>query len=413
MKVAFVVSHFPILSETFILSQITSLIDQGHDVDIFAISPEQTAKHHPDIEKYQLLEKVYYLPLFPKKYYWRLLRVLQFLTKSVIQNPFLLIPILVELSSIFRFDVNRLLERCAYITIEPLRKKSYDVIHCHFAPNLIKGWVIKKINRGTPRLGVTFHGNDVNNHFWITKAIEYQPLLSDIDFYTANTNFTANKANKLGFPKEKISILPVGLNLDKYSLSNALLNKSEGEINILTVARLVEKKGIEYSIKAVIQLLKEYPNIIYKIVGDGELRENLEALVKQSNAENNIIFEGWKMEDEVRNLYNDSDIFVLSSVTAKNGDMEGQGLVLQEAQALGVPVVSTLHNGIPDGVKDGESGFLVPEKDAETLANKLRLLIEDAELRESMGKTGSKFVEENYNIDLLNQRLVDIYVGKT
>jgi colanic acid/amylovoran biosynthesis glycosyltransferase len=114
-------------------------------------------------------------------------------------------------------------------------------------------------------------------------------------------------------------------------------------------------------------------------------------------------------QDEVRELYADSHIFILSSVTAANGDREGQGLVLQEAQAMGLPVLSTLHNGIPDGVLDGESGFLVPEKDADALAEKLTYLIENPENWPEMGLAGRKFVEERYDINKLNDRLVKIY----
>ena len=118
---------------------------------------------------------------------------------------------------------------------------------------------------------------------------------------------------------------------------------------------------------------------------------------------------GFKTHDELQQLYADAHIFILSSVTSADGDKEGQGLVLQEAQAMGLPVLSTLHNGIPDGVLDGESGFLVPERDVDALAQKLNYLIEHPELWSEMGKAGRAFVEENFNIDKLNDRLVEIF----
>ena len=114
-------------------------------------------------------------------------------------------------------------------------------------------------------------------------------------------------------------------------------------------------------------------------------------------------------QDEVIDICNQAHIFLLPSITASNGDKEGQALVLQEAQAVGLPVISTLHNGIPEGVIDGKSGFLVPEKDAGALAERIEYLIEHSELWPEMGRIGRKFVESKYDIKKLNEELINIY----
>src|SRR4030065_356569 len=98
-----------------------------------------------------------------------------------------------------------------------------------------------------------------------------------------------------------------------------------------------------------------------------------------------------------------------SMVTASDGDSEGLPVVLLEAQAVGLPIISSLHGGIPEGVLDSKSGFLVPEKDVDALAKKIEYLIEHPELWPDMGRYGRKFVEERYDIQKLNQRLVKIY----
>ena len=97
------------------------------------------------------------------------------------------------------------------------------------------------------------------------------------------------------------------------------------------------------------------------------------------------------------------------SVTSQNGDCEGIPVAIVEALAWGLPVLSTLHSGIPEVIQDGESGFLVPERDTEALAEKLEYLIEHPELWPEMGRKGRKYVEEHYDIDKLNDRLVEIY----
>ncbi len=112
---------------------------------------------------------------------------------------------------------------------------------------------------------------------------------------------------------------------------------------------------------------------------------------------------------QVAELYRSSHLFLLPSVTAGDGDMEGQGLVLQEAQAAGLPVVSTRHNGIPEGVRDGETGFLVPERDPAALAERLTYLVEHPEVWPAMGHAGRALVEAEFDIEILNDHLVDIY----
>lgn len=180
-------------------------------------------------------------------------------------------------------------------------------------------------------------------------------------------------------------------------------------MKIITIARLVEKKGIEYAIKAIAKVAENHPNIIYNIAGDGPLRESLEKLILDLKISDNVKLLGWMTQEQVRQLYVDSHIFVLPSVTAATGDREGQALVLQEAQAMGLPVVSTLHNGIPEGVLEGKSGFLVPERDVDALAEKIGYLVENPEIWTQMGQHGRKFVEERYDIKQLNKQLVEMY----
>jgi len=212
----------------------------------------------------------------------------------------------------------------------------------------------------------------------------------------------------LGCIKDRIVKLPLGVSCQDYHFRKRALEASE-PIKIITVARLTEKKGLEYSIKAVATVAQHYPNLIYRILGDGSLREPLQQLIQELDMESKIQLLGWKTKDEVSALYDDSHIFVLSSMTAKNGDKEGQGLVLQEAQAMGLPVLATLHNGFPDSVLDSQSAFLVPERNVEALVAKLIFLIEHPEKWAAMGKIGREFVEANFEVEKLSDQLVDIY----
>jgi len=203
-------------------------------------------------------------------------------------------------------------------------------------------------------------------------------------------------------------MLPVGMDINFFNFRERYL-RDRSLVKLLTIARMVEKKGLEYAIKAVSRVAQKYSNIEYNIIGDGILRSRLENLIKGLGISDKINLLGWKTQEELKSLLQEAHIFILTSVTAGDGDMEGQGLVLQEAQAVGLPVLSTLHNGIPEGVIDGKSGFLVPERDVDALVKKLEYLIEHPELWPEMGRYGRKFVEERYDIQKLNQRLVKIY----
>ena len=180
-------------------------------------------------------------------------------------------------------------------------------------------------------------------------------------------------------------------------------------VKVVTIARLVEKKGVEYAIRAVAKVAKNKPNIKYTIVGDGLLREDLQSLIEQLNVADIVKLIGWKQQEQVVEILSNSDILLAPSVTAHNDDQEGIPVVLMETMAMGLPIISTQHSGIPELVQDGVSGYLVPERDVDALAEKLNYLIEHPELWSSMGLAGREFVEDNYNIDKLNDKLIKIF----
>ncbi len=403
MKIAFIVSAFPTLSETFILNQITGLIDRGHEVDIFAGYNPNEEKTHPAVEKYQLMEHVYYFNM-PVNKIKRVLKGVGLLVMNFRKAPARLLRTL----NVFKYGKDALSLRLLYAVIPFLGKEQkYDIIHCHFGPNGSLGVLLYEIGAVKGKIITTFHGYDVNV---IKQNDPYSHLFRLGHLFTVNTNFTKEKAIELGGPPEKILKLPVGLPLDTFHFKQRVIQPGN-DIKILTVARLVEKKGLEYSIRAVAKIVGEHPDwsIRYLIAGSGPLEGKLKSLISELEIGNRVKLLGPCTQNEIKKLYQESHIFILSSVTAENGDREGQALVLQEAQAVGLPVLSTLHNGIPEGILDGKSGFLVPERDVDALAERLEYLIEHPEIWPEMGKAGRKFVEEHYDINKLNNRLVEIY----
>ena len=185
--------------------------------------------------------------------------------------------------------------------------------------------------------------------------------------------------------------------------------RQDGKVRLLTVARLAEKKGVEYGIRAVANVLRKHPHVEYNIAGDGPLKNDLANLVDTLNINDKVRLLGWKRQEEIVELMKGADILLAPSVTSRGGDQEGIPVVLMEALAQGLPVLSTQHAGIPELVQDGESGFLVPERDVNALTERLEFLVQHQELWPEMGRAGRDYVERHHDINKLNDQLVQLY----
>jgi len=392
------------LSETFVLDHITGLIDRGHDVQVFSYWRPVNDKVHREVNEYQLLKKTHYPCELGTNKVIRRLKAIRLLAAGFCRAPVRLVRLMFYLAR----HRSQFLYRRLCLAMLFLRE-DFDVIHCHFGSIGIVGVLIKAM--GLKAAVVTsFHGHDANRPSSDQGRVLYDRLFKTADLIIANTNFTKQQIVKMGCPEETITVLPVGLRTDRFVFRERSLQQDR-PVRILTVARLVEKKGLRYAIDAVALLIAKGRNIVYTIAGDGPLLGELREQVISLAIADAVEFAGQVTQTEVLELYGRSDIFVLPSITASDGDREGQGLVLQEAQAVGLPVVSTLHNGIPEGVLDGQSAFLVPEKDAEALAERLEYLLDNPHLWAEMGRCGSRYVRTNYDINVLNDKLVTIYQG--
>jgi len=399
MRVAMILNSFPKISEKFLLNQIIGLIQAGIHVDIYAAHRPDNEIKHELYEKYNVQKYVHYLSI-PRS-----------LIKRFLFAPFLFIKLLI-INRLAAFEAVR---KSKYKTVAANFKllyfglafmgAHYDVVHCHFGVNGLIGSYLKECGF-CKALVATFHGSDINTYPKKHGIDVYNTLYNTADLITANTAFTKSKIVANGCKESLIRILPVGLIVDEYA---EIDRSQEKEHTILTVGRLEEKKGHRYALEAVAIILRRIPDIQYFIAGDGSLTGELKEYAEKLGISSCVHFLGLATSEHLKELYSKCAVFTLPSITASNGDMEGQGLVLQEAQICGMPVVSTLHNGIPDGVLEGITGFLVPEKNPSALAEKLTFLLENKIFRTKMGKSGKKFVSENYNISLLTDRISSFY----
>jgi colanic acid/amylovoran biosynthesis glycosyltransferase len=406
MKIAFLVWRFPVLSEAFILNQIIGLIERGHEVHIYPLNglPSNTSKVHPVVEEYHLIERTYYPPTLPKNYLWRVLKALGLLLANLHKGSLDCL----QLLDIFKYGQQVTSLKWFYRAIPLLENKSYDIIHCQFGTIAQMGLVLRQTGLIKGKLMTTFRGIDISSYVQKEGDRIYEKVFVEGDFFLANCEFFRSRAIAIGCDPQKIVVHGSGIDCDKFTFSPRHFPKN-GKIQIVTTGRLVEKKGIEYAIHAVAKLIHTNQNIEYNIIGDGPLKDDLQKLIAELNVTNIVKLLGWKQQQEVIDILNNCHIFIAPSVTAADGNQDAPVNTLKEAMAMGMPVISTFHGGIPELIEDGVSGFLVPERDADAIAEKLSDLIAHPEIWEQMGHAGRKRVEEKYDMNKLNNELVRIY----
>jgi len=403
MRILFIVNKFPVLSESFILDQITGLIDLGHEVSILARSKIQQNVVHDDVHKYELLSKIIYIEI-PRSKVKRIVKGFIWLIQNIHKNTLLIL----KTFNFFRYRGKVISLELLYQIMPFLHCPEYDIIHAHFGPSGLVSMHLKDLGALKGKFIVTFHGFDVTVPIKNYGKNYYKELFRKVDKITYNSKATREKLRNIGCPLEKSKQLLMGINLEKYIFREKNI-KFGDQINILSLGRLIEMKGQEYAIKAVAKLTKEYPNLKYNIIGDGPLKSKLSNLIKELNVKENIKILGWVSDERLSAFYRNAHIFLHPSVISSDGNQEGQGVVLQEAQASGLIVVATKHSAFPEGVLDGKSGYLVPERDIDALTDRLDYLIKHPEQWPAMGKAGRIFVERKYDTRLLCKELENIY----
>lgn len=310
--------------------------------------------------------------------------------------------------NVLRFGRQAASLRLLYWTAAFRDVHSYDIVHCHFGPIGNSGALLKDLGAIEGKIVTAFHGYDLSRCMRENGDKVYDSLFEIGDLFLPISERWRNELINLGCSEQKLVVHRMGIDTSKFSFIPRR-PREDGKVHLLTVARLVEKKGVQYGIQATARLLERHPQIEYRIVGDGPLRSDLENLIGALGAHGNVQLLGWKRQEEVVALMKEADLLLAPSVTGKDGDQEGIPVVLMEALAQGLPVLSTRHSGIPELVRDGESGFLVPERDVDALAEKLEYLVEHPELWPEMGESGREYVERYYDINELNDRLVQLY----
>lgn len=280
-----------------------------------------------------------------------------------------------------------------------------DVMHAHFGWSGLRLLLMKQMLR-IP-LVVTFGGRDVGLQMRLPDFDRlYAAMLDATDAIICVSEDLRSKLIEAGADPERIHVVYRGTDLKRFAYVDRSERPAEGPVRALMVGRIVEKKGHRFALEALEPLVTAGRDVHLTIVGEGEAYLEVRRLRRRLGLHGHVELVGSTDHHGVRRYMEQSDFLVHCSVTPPSGDVEGIPNVVVEAQAMGLPVIGTVHGGIGEAVRDGETGILVPEREVEPLTRAMERLL-DRETRLRLGRQARAFVDENFNL----QRQVDQHVA--
>ena len=243
---------------------------------------------------------------------------------------------------------------------------------------------------------VSFHGADVMPRAHQPKYLgEMQQLFALVPLVLARSESLVERLKAIGCPADKIRLNRTGIPLAEFPLVERS-TPSDGAWHFVQTCRLIAKKGLRTALQAFADFRRDYLKATFSIVGEGPMREELCRLAAELGISEAVRFPGFLNQAQLNALYASAHVFLHPSELTEKQDQEGIPNSMLEAMSTGLPVAATLHGGIPEAVRDGYSGFLVPERDPAALAAALRRLVESPELLRQMGRQAAQSVQAEF-----------------
>lgn len=404
MKILVLTTTFPRWKQdstpTFIYDWSKRLQEIGFEIVVLAPS-------HDGAKRFEIMDgmKVYRFPYFFPAKYQKLAYgggILPSLKKSnlaKIQVPF--------------FFISEL-----YYALRLVRKENIDVIQSHWLiPSGLIGAVCKKVY-GKKHISTELAAGLAALEILPFKKRLLHFILKNSDKITVLSSYIRERLfylSEFDILNRKIVIIPLGIDTIKYKPDNdkLLLRKKynvKSKNVILFIGRIVEKKGLQYLIKAMPDIISKYSDTELIICGDGPLRMELENMTKNMGLDNCIKFVGYVSDENIKIEYLSlSDILVVPSILTRNKDTEGLGVVILEGLATGTAVIASDIGGIPDIIKDGYNGFLVKPESSDCIAQETSKILSDDALKQKFKTNGQRTVWENFSWNIIISKLKDVY----
>ena len=394
MRLGYLYSRYPVISQTFCDAEMLALERIGVDLEIGSIYPPLTSLRHEHISR--LRASVHYAP--PQK----ILRIWEENAKTTGKWP-------AELVNRHEQKYGRQMKaeqraRNALYFAELFTRSGVEHFHVHFANRAAHTALFLKAISGIP-FSVTAHGQD------FMKDLGNDDLLREIcaaaEFVAAETDYSRDLLRqRCPDSASKIHRVYNGIDLEHFPI--LLLPRANSETRIVSVGRLVTFKGFEQLIDVCAELDRRGLDFTCEIIGDGPLRENLQEKIDKLSLSSRVTLLGSLSQDGVFEKLQAGDIFALPSITDRQGASDVFPTVIMEAMSAARPVVSTRLAGIPELVVNEETGFLVRPGDTMALVEALEQLIRNPELRLRYGRAGRMRIEQHFRVEQTIRPLVEL-----
>ncbi|MDB2282659.1 glycosyltransferase [Halorubrum ezzemoulense] len=392
MDILYFVGKFPTLSESFVINELYELDQRGHDVSVFSLRKPDEEITHDEVQEMDPTIHYGEIPSFSS--------FPELLSRYVLNGS--------VLRQAAFIDDPRYNAKCLHIgkqLIEAIEAEGdIDLIHAHFA--------------GENRLAVTHAAAYLDIPCTVTAhAIEIfsdpnvqrvRRVCSRFDHVIVPSEYNKRYLREEIDVETEMSVVPATTDVEKFEPSSDCASG-----RLLTVARLVEKKGHEYAIDAVAQLVEQGYDVEYHIVGSGEREEFLRERVRERGVEAYVEFLGHVSDERLNRELQEAELFVLPCVIASDGDRDVIPVVLKEAMATETACVSTTVSAIPEMITDGHDGILVEPNNAQEVAKALGELLDNPSRRERLAKNGRGTVETKFDIQIAVDELEEIFTSVT
>ncbi len=403
LNVAFFVGEFPILSETFVIRQVAGLVQAGHNVTVLAGEWGDRDCAHETYRAHRLERVVKPLREGLDSRGGKLRRVAGFAARSLLTGKGRR-RLGVALRAARNGSAASLLDIAA-VASRPRAQQHlgcYDAVIAHFGQAGVRAMHLQQAELLEGPLAVVFHGFDMSDRATLARHHgNYRELFGHAALLLPISHLWRQRLVDWGADPRKVEVLRMGVDLERLAMLSPA-RPLGSPLRVLSVARFTEKKGLRYAIEGV--MAAQGP-IRYEIIGSGPMADELKALAARAPADKEIVFLGQQSQQGVFQSLEQADVFLLPSVTASGGDMEGIPVSLMEAMAKGVLVLATEHSGIPELVAANTAGFLVPERDSIAISQRLNTLRQRAGDLAEIRRAARKAVESEFDNQQLDHRL--------
>lgn len=395
MKIAYIISRFPLLSETFILREMIEIEKFGHEIVVYPIICQKQPVIHDEARGW--LTRVKCIPFISADVIRENLRV--FFKKPSLYLRLFWRVFKENLSSPNFFIRAIYMFPKAVYTAGQISKEGIEHIHAHYATHPgLEAWIINQLTG--IKYSITIHSHDIYDRQAMLKTkLRGASFLTPISHY--NIEYMANLVGN--DVREKCTVVRCGVDNSNYTPISKRANGSNEIFEILQIGSLHWKKGQLYLIQAIAMLkAKNFPFRL-RIIGEGKERPKIEAEIKRLNVGDVVELMGAKTQAEVAQLLPTADCYVQSSVS------EGIPVALMEALACELPVVATRITGIPELVIDDQTGYLVSPADANALAEAILRVKDDPERARQLGRNGHEWVLQEFNLNKNANKLAGLF----